>query len=191
VESDPLSLELPWMNYKAIRWLSRHARNAAVFEWGSGGSTLYLAPLVASLVSIEHDAAWHKVVGDRIRSETCTLRLVPPVPGPPCPNEVPQGYRSSRTDFSQMNFERYCQTIRDYSDESFNVVIVDGRARGSCIHEALPKVKPGGWLVLDDSDRAQYATGIGLLGGWKRMDFHGPKPGDEGSYQTSVFRRPL
>jgi hypothetical protein len=41
-ESSPLTLKLPWWSYDAINFLRKLEFNNS-FEWGSGGSTLFLA----------------------------------------------------------------------------------------------------------------------------------------------------
>ncbi|HKO93603.1 MAG TPA: hypothetical protein VJU61_20760, partial [Polyangiaceae bacterium] len=60
VTRSPLGDEAPWIPFVARRWLARQLRpHLRVFEWGSGGSTLFLARRVAELVSVEHDAEWY------------------------------------------------------------------------------------------------------------------------------------
>ena len=39
---------------------------------------------------------------------------------------------------------------------SLDFAIVDGRARTECCHEILPKIKKGGILILDNSERKRY-----------------------------------
>src|SRR5262249_9447946 len=40
----PLDLGIPWVNYQALEWLSRIVNpRMRVFEWGSGGSTVFFA----------------------------------------------------------------------------------------------------------------------------------------------------
>ena len=47
--------------------------------------------------------------------------------------------------------------ICDEPDASLDLVVVDGRARVECARRAMPKVKPGGLLLLDDTSRERYA----------------------------------
>src|SRR4051812_34446634 len=55
-DASPLADGQPWMPYRAIDWLDRTVdRSTAVFEYGSGGGTLFLAQRAGELHSVEHD----------------------------------------------------------------------------------------------------------------------------------------
>jgi predicted O-methyltransferase YrrM len=88
-------------------------------------------------------------------------------------------------------FDSYVAAIDDEPDESLDVVIVDGRARVECVRRAMPKVRSGGLLILDDTQRARYRPAIELLAGWERQVFTGLKPGDQHPAQTSAWRKPM
>jgi hypothetical protein len=58
-----LNDEIPWLNYGAIDWLEKNVNSSTnVFEWGSGGSTLFVAKAAKSIVSIEHNPTWYDYV---------------------------------------------------------------------------------------------------------------------------------
>src|SRR5678816_686272 len=64
----PLDLEIPWFSYAAIDFLDDFLRSDMnVCEYGSGGSTLFFAGRVRSVVSIEDNANWHQLVSERLR----------------------------------------------------------------------------------------------------------------------------
>ena len=64
-----------WLTYDTIRYLTKHVGpNLKVFEFGSGGSTLFWLPRVAKCVSIEHDPGW-------VARLQLLLSLAPPRPG--------------------------------------------------------------------------------------------------------------
>src|SRR4051812_37225534 len=57
--ASPMKDEVPWMTFGAIEFLQRALReDMVVFEYGSGGSTLFFANRVRRLVTIEHDPEW-------------------------------------------------------------------------------------------------------------------------------------
>ena len=59
----PLEKGLPWWSYEAIDWVSKNLNsNHSVFEWGSGGSTIFLSPLCKKVLSVENDLKWHRMV---------------------------------------------------------------------------------------------------------------------------------
>jgi predicted O-methyltransferase YrrM len=94
-------------------------------------------------------------------------------------------------DFKEFNFERYVKSIDTFENETFDMVVVDGRARPSCIKRAIPKIKSQGLLVLDNSDRKYYLIKTGkLLNGWQSRTFRGTVRGLLHLEQTTVFRKP-
>jgi len=190
----PLAAEVPWMTYKAARWLDRHLRkDMSVFEYGSGGSTVFFANRVHRLVSVEHDAAWHTQVSEVLEKRgvtSCEYLLREPQPAPPDrPSEHRWDlYTSTDRDFAGFVFDGYVKTIDAFPDGSFDLVVVDGRARSSCVHHGLPKVRPGGMLLLDDSDRPDYADAVDWIGPRPRTDFRGISPAAGTLTQGSVWR---
>ena len=63
---DLLTAGWPWITFPAMRWLTSYLRpSMSVFEWGSGGSTLFFAQRVARVVSVEYDTAWSAAVTTR------------------------------------------------------------------------------------------------------------------------------
>lgn len=64
---------------------------------------------------------------------------------------------------------------------------IDGRARPSCLAHAWRKVKPGGHLLLDDSEREHYAAAARPLAGWPRRDLFGPGPYLRIFFRTTIW----
>src|SRR4030095_1446538 len=59
----PVELELPWFSYGAIEFLENYLQNETrVFEFGSGGSTLFFAQRAQSVVAVEDNAHWCELV---------------------------------------------------------------------------------------------------------------------------------
>src|ERR1700712_778935 len=54
-------LRVPFWPYAAAEYLeARLPAGAKVFEYGSGGSTLWLLDHGADVTSVEHDRSWHQ-----------------------------------------------------------------------------------------------------------------------------------
>ena len=52
----PLKDGAPYVTFRAMEWLEGYLTpEVSVFEYGSGGSTVYLAKRVKTVVSVEHD----------------------------------------------------------------------------------------------------------------------------------------
>lgn len=189
----PLRDERPWVTFKAITWLKRYLKpDMQVFEYGSGGSTLFFARRVGRVVSVEHDEEYYRVVSKAIESKAlrnCQYLLRRPKV---LAREVGLGYSPrSCTSFMErwkaLDFSGYVGAIDDFPDGSFDLVAVDGRSRVSCIARSLSKVKRGGWLLLDNSEREGYEPGRRLLANYRRYDFYGLVPSNLDPYQTSVW----
>lgn len=141
----PLDLQLPWFSYGAIDFLERTLQPAQeVFEFGSGGSSVFFARRVKSVHSVENDAAWHGSVTARARQ----LGLA--------------NLRCELHAFGDAEAARYQELpyFRALEGRRFDVIIVDGfcgfttgpygALRPHCFRLALQAVRPGGMIVVDD-----------------------------------------
>lgn len=187
---------VPWFVFEATEWLDAFLKkDMIVFEWGSGASTLYLATRVKKVVSVEHNNEWYKAISKRLASagpSNCEYILKSPRPvsgamrDSSANKKMQGGYLSFSPEYRNFSFEEYCQVIDSFPDKYFDLIIIDGRARNSCIFHAINKVKKSGVLLLDNSERKEYLPGISLLANWKRKDFWGPGQ-FQGFWQTSIF----
>jgi hypothetical protein len=151
----------PWLTFDAVRYLEAHwPTNARVFEYGSGGSTLYWLRRSASCVSIEHDPIWYDELRSRLANEThIDYRLVLPeasnggVPGDPAD---PEADATADADLRNLTFHQYVAQIDSFADEFFDIVLIDGRSRPACIRHSVDKVHVRGLLILDNADRDYY-----------------------------------
>lgn len=154
----------PWLTFEAIDILENlDLRNKLVFEYGSGGSTLFWLDKGAQVISIEHDREWYQRVrtitadnpqldyrlieAEKIENARADIRRDP---------SNPSQYLSDDSAFIGYHFRQYVEQIDEFADQFFDLVLIDGRARPSCITHAARKVKVGGYLVLDNADRAYY-----------------------------------
>lgn len=183
----------PWLPFLATEYI-RSLKPGSVFEWGSGGSTLFFISLgVSGLVSVEHDPAWFEAIRQELARRNLRpgeYHLVPYETGEIGPDKAePEHYKSGSTELGPVNFKRYASFIDSY--EPFDLVLVDGMARAACLKHAVGKVKPGGWLVLDNSDRGYYLEKTGpLFEGWERITFYGYGPILAYMWQTTFLRKP-
>lgn len=192
---NPLKDKVPWITFEAQSWLKEYlSKNMVVFEYGSGGSTLFFSKRVKKLISVEHDNIWYSRVFDILKDENisnCTYLLFKPqlaFDNQPDFTD-PYGFTSNSPEYTNMSFETYVKTLDKFPDNSFDLVFIDGRTRPSCILHALDKVRPGGFLMLDNSEREYYLAGIKLLADWKRTDFFGPGPYGRYFWQTSIWKK--
>jgi hypothetical protein len=158
-----VDVRMPWMTFSSIRFLEKHLdRSMEIFEYGCGGSTLFLCERAGKVISVEHDKEWFHLLGNRIKDlglANWEGKLIEPEFAGIKTQSIadPGEYGTDDIPLSQHRFRRYAAAIDDYRNEEFDWVLVDGRARPSCIRHAIPKVKAGGYLLLDNSDRKYYS----------------------------------
>jgi hypothetical protein len=166
----PLTSRLPWLPFRVIERLEKHLTNESrVFEFGGGGSTLWFADRVGEVVTVEHDDDWFRALNEAVSGrDNCQVL-----------------YRAADDDFTE-----YVGAIADFADGYFDVVLVDGRNRIRCLRSAMGKVRPGGLLILDDSDRARYSEAFMIATAWPHVTYRGLTPSKAIAGVTTVWRRP-
>lgn len=113
-----------------------------VFEYGSGGSTLYFARRGASVTSTEDKSDWLR----RVQTELSAQRIT----------NVALQFRPF--DFHRpISFDE-SDYLRSIPDRSFDIIIVDGTEevvplRPTCFHHAESRIASGGIIIVDDSWR--------------------------------------
>jgi len=157
----------------SIGWLWRRIRSDwSILELGSGRSTVWFARRAGRVVSLEDNEYWHPRTKERVTEagfSNVELRLRP--------------------------VEDFPDEIASLADEAFDLVVVDfleapNLTRIDCLLPAMKKVRPGGYLLLDDSDRPGYAGAYELLERWRERRFTGIKDGWPEACETAIFRRP-
>lgn len=160
MHSNSVQTRLPWISFPVVDFLRAHVQpNARVYEFGGGGSSLFFIDLGAVLYTVEHNPEWYAILADKLKNEKrWTGNLVLPEQAANYREDFsnPDFYFSSEQDFKGMHFKKYAQSILAYDD--FDFVLVDGRARPSCLKHGIEKLKKGGYLILDNSDRPYYTT---------------------------------
>lgn len=156
-------LDVPWWTYRAIdaveQWLQQRSRPIRVFEYGSGASTVWLSRRVDEVHSVEHDA---RFAADHLAAvlgpcQNVTLHVVEPTPSDhPVVTSAKGGYLG-------LDFSQYVETI-DRVGGSFDLIVIDGRARTACLAAALPRLAPDGIVVFDNSRRRRYRRAITASG---------------------------
>lgn len=184
----------PWLPYLATEYIKR-LKPKTVFEWGSGGSTLFFLKHGAKLTTIEHDKEWYEKTNLFLYKHGKSHKDFQFIPseqvgiGPDKAN--PLHYKSGSTQLGNINFKRYASAIDDY--DLFDLILIDGMARASCINHAFSHVAPGGCMVIDNTgDRPYYLEQTAQLfgnyeAGWERIDFFGYGPILDYKWQTTFF----
>lgn len=125
----------PWLTRQMVAilgdWLRPGDRG---HEWGSGRSTVWFARRVAELTSIEDHPAWGETIRNLLDHEGVADRV---------------GYEVVEQ-IDQSSTDRYVAAIDRHANTSLDFCLVDGILRDRCALACLPKIKPGGILLIDN-----------------------------------------
>jgi hypothetical protein len=155
----------PWYTYPAIEFLAQlDFRDKAIFEYGCGMSTLFWARAAGRVVSVEDNEEWYDQIAKQVPGN-CRLML--------------------ETDVARI------PSAIERAGGDFDVIVVDGPARGGtrlkCCEAALPHLRAGGLVILDNSDwlpeSARFLREHGLL----EVDMTGFAPVCAHVQTTSLF----
>jgi hypothetical protein len=158
----------PWMAPRAVAFLERElSPQDVLLELGSGKSTAWYADRVGRVVSLEPNPDW----AQRVSCDLATTKNA----------EVRAGMVSEL--FPATLHELHPTVlIVDHSDEP---ELSRPEAIRIALHEwPLPRI-----IVLDDSDRRNYAAADDLLKGWSKNQFTGFRDSPMRLTETTVFVR--
>jgi len=149
----------PWLSPTSILFFKKYLEKDMVgAEFGSGSSTLFFAPRISKLYSVEHNEEWYHLINEKLTGLNCSnvdYRFVVQNDKSDFVDDVFD--LEEKRDFEiRRDYVNYFRALNDIQDHSLDFAIVDGRARTECCNEILPKIKKGGILILDNSERKRY-----------------------------------
>ena len=127
----------PWLTKSANCILTSYLKKSDIaLEFGSGRSTLWFAARIGFLTSVEHDPLWYKrnslnLKKRNLSNVNCILIEKN--------DQYNDGWES-----------KYVQVAESFSNESLDLVIVDGIYRCACAMTAIDKLRTGGMLIIDN-----------------------------------------
>ena len=129
----------PWLTQEANSVLSTMLKPTDVgLEYGSGRSTLWFAHRIKHLTSVEDNESWFKLISNKLIIQ----------------NISNVHYLSCRAEgYEKPERSPYIQVINTFSENSLDFVLIDGKYRDVCACMALEKIRPGGFIVIDDINR--------------------------------------
>jgi hypothetical protein len=196
--TNPLKTKIPWIPFEAIDYLKQvFNSNMTVFEFGSGASTFFWSSRVKQVITVEHDEKWFKVVKEEIdRKQIDNVEYKLRVPNAIDRNKLSNksdyisNYLSFDETYFDFEFSSYVKEIDKYPDSFFDIIVIDGRARSSCIKHSLNKVNRNGYLIIDNSDREYYMKPFKFDNRqWEKLVFSGPVPYSADFSETTILRR--
>ena len=121
---------VPMISYRARCEINRLlTTESRMVEFGSGNSTPWFAARTGFVLSIEDLPQWHNHVQEHLANlDIDNVRL-------------------------ELRSEKLYADLSHIDDETLDFAMVDGTDREGCIVSVVPKLKPGGNLYLDNSDK--------------------------------------
>ena len=161
---------LPWMSYPAIEYLKENLeKHHEIFEFGCGASTLFFAKKVKKVVGLESNKEWLEIVKNRIiEAKLDNVELV-----------------FMKDALLSESYEYYAKNC----GQKFDFIIIDSLKRYKSAINSIKALKPGGKIILDDSERDNYAKIFYFFeeNGFKKEDFVGIAPAQVRLKRTTVF----
>ncbi len=140
---------IPWYTYPTIDFIEPRTRTEfRVFEFGSGHSSLWYSDRVKEVVAVEDSKEWATAMQERSPSNLTVV---------------------------------YEPDLDDYASEvtahgSFDIVVIDGRVRQSCVGPTLEAITDHGVVILDDFERWDDSDWARFRdAGFRALPFVGPK----------------
>jgi len=134
----------PWIHEKVISILEEKiTKNTKILEFGSGYSTIFFDIRSDYVISIEHNKLWYEKILNLLQfnKNTYILKEINYISKQPINNKL----------YNSDTLEELIGYNIDY--ESLDIIIVDGIDRVNCVNDSYLKLKKGGLLILDDSNR--------------------------------------
>jgi hypothetical protein len=172
----PLDLGMPWWSFGAVKRLDAILRpDFEVFEYGSGGSTIFMASRVRSVTCVEDENEWTALVSKAAESRKLgNISIL-----------------QKSFDFWQTGTFASSDYLLSLSGKSYDVIVVDGKewsdqVRDVCFWRAEDHIKKGGVIVLDDSWRYPQVKKKNRALNWK--EYKGTGFCRVGVTSTTVFQ---
>jgi len=133
------NMDKPWLTPRATELLSELLLPSDVgIEWGSGRSTAWFAKRLKHLTSIEDNREWYDIVTKQLAQQGV--------------NNVSYKYASPPKEDESARSSEYVTLCSSMPDRSLGFALVDGSAREYCADAVIPKIAPGGILVIDNAN---------------------------------------
>ena len=185
-----LNPQSPWTSQASIKAFEKILnRNMIGFEYGSGFSTLFFSKHLKHLTSVEHNEEWFKIVKTKLKQQGINNVDYHFIPSSKAEQNSDytfyKDYQLTAKDLViRKDYHDYFSFVSTFNNEHFDFIIVDGRARVECCLNAIPKLKPGGLFVLDNSDRNRYKPVFRVLENWKSITT------TTGLFDTTIWFKP-
>lgn len=131
-----------------------HERNR-ILEYGAGSSTLWFLQFApkAHVFSVERDKSCLQSLKKQLSSKPKRQKRWKPI------------FRGSAEQGSCLGSDgmAYDDYVQSPNGHTFDVILIDGRARSWCLRESFTMLEPGGLLIFNDAQRKRYHPALRLV----------------------------
>ena len=164
----------PWTSPGSILFFDKVLnKNMIGLEYGSGFSTIYFARKLKKLISIEHNSEWYKKVKRNLEENKINnvdYFLFPKEDHPESQDDL-DIYLNEHDEYeSKESFRKYYDKVKEYPNNYFDFILIDGRARIYCGLNSILKLKKRGIFILDNSERKRYEPLLTALESWPKVN---------------------
>lgn len=173
----PLQQGQPYFSWSAIDFLRQQVKpGSRLFEYGSGGSTLFFLNLGCEVTSVETSSEWVDIVKQAVGANL-KWHLI-------------EHCHDNPTQVQIAAFPRYVRAGAPWDIVVVDNTETDNLRRMSCAAEAIQFIRPGGMLVFDDAYLPEYREVPKILGGWHRRSFRGLGTARPWVTMTDIYTAP-
>lgn len=152
--------DFPLLDKISLDYFCKEVENCSYYmEYGSGGSTIYVAKKNIKILSIENDYEFYKFLSNKLSSEMLNANLIYANTGLVGSYGIP--INKNPTKKSLENWKNYVKIPWEIlEDEKPDLVFIDGRFRVACALYSIIQMKdmPGTKILIDDySFRPEYS----------------------------------
>jgi len=169
----PLSYPLPWITFPAIEKIHELidlSSRTKILEFGAGNSTFYWSSFGCDVNTIEADPNWYSLMTKKIKSENIeNIKIL-----------------------LAKDEKEWIAKISEFGVLKYDMIVVDGGPRPNCVEAAINYLKPGGVLVIDNTDWHWWNKPIQLVpSDWSQIPLKGYVPMNLNQNETTICISPL
>ena len=176
---------IPWITYPCIDFLKeRIIDKMNIFEYGAGGSSVWLSSIAGHVDSVEHSKDYYDLFVEN-KKNISNLNIY----------HVPLDSKYDDLSYEDLGFKRadvnnrYVNSIRKLN-KKYDIVIVDGIFRVDCILESINHLTDSGVIILDNTNYINELSDASIFmesQGFRRLDFWGMTPIIWAKSCTTIF----
>lgn len=178
---------MPDMAEPALIWFNENVSHTdTLFEWGSGGSTFWFADRVKQVYSVEHHPSFFMYVKEHYLYENYdSIKMILAL----VDLKTDTRYLDA---FDSQSYKRYCEAIDSFPSRSFDWIVINGKARPQCLKKAVSAIKPGGVIIVNDTNKHEIGSAVTnlKLKASETIEFKGHKLPYTNFCTTTILRMP-